>query len=464
MPLIADLATKFDMDLNAAANMVAKSIGSSTNALARYGITIEGAAGSSERFNSAVVGLSGQVKGLAEAAAKAGTGPLTQLKNLFGDLYLEITGKKLTEHINKLAESIKTLLEINSGTYKANYATEIEATGREMAKNAKNTDDARAAIIAYIEERKKLRAEMNEDIIKAKKFNIRIGPFEQKERVNFAKSSYEANEIAIKNLLATLRDESKMLEIIGQSTIKVDEVTEKSTKTITRKANEMTKLLSSYERLIAKEKEITNIQDIFKTITPTLPDAENRPLAPSNGVIVGTDTTNFKQTTDEINEMTAALQKADSWTMILNNSLMDIGSQLSQGAEDWASYGKSVINALRQAIAGIIAEGIASAVAGSIKASSALGPFAVGIGALAGGAASGLFSTIVPRLAGGGLAYSPQLAVVGDNRNASIDPEVIAPLSKLQAMMGVNVTGSTRIRGRDIDIVWNREQDFKSRT
>jgi phage-related protein len=41
----------------------------------------------------------------------------------------------------------------------------------------------------------------------------------------------------------------------------------------------------------------------------------------------------------------------------------------------------------------------------------------------------------IPKLAKGGLAFGPTLAVVGDNRNASADPEVIAPLSKLQGMI-----------------------------
>jgi hypothetical protein len=41
----------------------------------------------------------------------------------------------------------------------------------------------------------------------------------------------------------------------------------------------------------------------------------------------------------------------------------------------------------------------------------------------------------IPRLAKGGLAYGPTLAVVGDNRGAAADPEVIAPLSKLETMM-----------------------------
>ena len=61
----------------------------------------------------------------------------------------------------------------------------------------------------------------------------------------------------------------------------------------------------------------------------------------------------------------------------------------------------------------------------------------------------------VPKLAKGGLAYGPQLAMVGDNPGARRDPEVIAPLSKLQGMMGgAHVTGT--IRGRDIVLTQER--------
>lgn len=44
----------------------------------------------------------------------------------------------------------------------------------------------------------------------------------------------------------------------------------------------------------------------------------------------------------------------------------------------------------------------------------------------------------LPRLANGGLATAPTLAMVGDNKNAKTDPEVIAPLSKLEGMLGDN--------------------------
>jgi tape measure domain-containing protein len=57
----------------------------------------------------------------------------------------------------------------------------------------------------------------------------------------------------------------------------------------------------------------------------------------------------------------------------------------------------------------------------------------------------------IPALAEGGLAYGPTTALIGDNRNARIDPEVVAPLSKLRDMMGGNqVEVFGRISGNDI--------------
>ena len=109
-PLIQDMATAKGMDLKAAADLVAKSVGSSTNALSRYGIQIEGAVGSSQRLDSAVNALSGQFLGQSKAAAEAGAGGLTQLKNSFGDL-METVGQMLMPVLTKLMDKIKAGVE-----------------------------------------------------------------------------------------------------------------------------------------------------------------------------------------------------------------------------------------------------------------------------------------------------------------------------------------------------------------
>ena len=79
---------------------------------------------------------------------------------------------------------------------------------------------------------------------------------------------------------------------------------------------------------------------------------------------------------------------------------------------------------------------------------------AAGVAFIAAGSLLSNYSTNLqemPALAEGGLAYGATTAIIGDNPNARIDPEVIAPLSKLQDMMGgqrVEVFG--RISGDDI--------------
>lgn len=113
MPLVQDLAqAKFEGNLVTAADMVAKSIGSGTNALSRYGIQIEGAVGSVDRLESAIDGLNRQVGGQAEAAAKVGLGSVTILKNAWGDLTEQI-GKAIIESkaFNKIIDTLKKAVD-----------------------------------------------------------------------------------------------------------------------------------------------------------------------------------------------------------------------------------------------------------------------------------------------------------------------------------------------------------------
>jgi hypothetical protein len=104
-PLVQDLAQAKGMDLAGAADLVSKTLGSSTNALARYGIQVKGAVGSTERLESLSRGLEAAFGGQAEAAAKAGAGPLTQMSNVLGDIREEI-GQRLLPNMNNMAKAI----------------------------------------------------------------------------------------------------------------------------------------------------------------------------------------------------------------------------------------------------------------------------------------------------------------------------------------------------------------------
>lgn len=97
---------------------------------------------------------------------------------------------------------------------------------------------------------------------------------------------------------------------------------------------------------------------------------------------------------------------------------------------------------------------------------------AIGIGAAMVTAAAIMTSLInksaqenAPALAKGGLAYGATYAMVGDNPNAAVDPEVIAPLSKLKTMLPtageqnirISLGGQLTAKGRDLVYILGKE-------
>lgn len=105
IPLVQDFAAAKEIDLASAAELVGKSVGSSTNALSRYGIQIEGTVGSSERLESAIKSLNQQVGGQAAAAASVGAGAFQQFQNVVGDLQ-ESFGVFLLRILTPIAQAL----------------------------------------------------------------------------------------------------------------------------------------------------------------------------------------------------------------------------------------------------------------------------------------------------------------------------------------------------------------------
>jgi hypothetical protein len=81
-----DLAAAKGMDLTAAADLVSKTLGSSTNAMSRYGIEVNGAVGSTERLDSLVGNIADKFGGQAKAQTETMAGAIKQLDMAMGDL------------------------------------------------------------------------------------------------------------------------------------------------------------------------------------------------------------------------------------------------------------------------------------------------------------------------------------------------------------------------------------------
>ena len=89
-----DLSAALELDLNSASNLLGKTIGSTTNSLSRYGISVTGAANSTERIESLIENVNILFGDTAKIAGSATTGALNKLSASLGD-FLETLGELL---------------------------------------------------------------------------------------------------------------------------------------------------------------------------------------------------------------------------------------------------------------------------------------------------------------------------------------------------------------------------------
>ena len=98
------------MDLKSAGDLVAKTLGSSTNAMSRYGIEVTGAVGSTERLESLTGNVARLFGGQASAQAETLAGSIEQMKNAIGDAG-EAIGSLLAPMVVSTAQGIKFMAE-----------------------------------------------------------------------------------------------------------------------------------------------------------------------------------------------------------------------------------------------------------------------------------------------------------------------------------------------------------------
>lgn len=152
---IADLATAKKIDLNSAAALVAKTIGTGTNALAREGLQIDDNATKTERYAKTLQFLEGRYKGQAEAANQ-GLGGVKGLATAFGNLQEEIGARfapmaekaiKVITNLFKTISENKTLVDITVALTGAGLA--ISALGIAIPAVVSGLGVLRAAMAAF---------------------------------------------------------------------------------------------------------------------------------------------------------------------------------------------------------------------------------------------------------------------------------------------------------------------------
>ena len=105
-----DLAAGMNIDLNTAGLLVAKTIGSTTDALTRYGVGADGATEQSEKIANIVESVEEKFGGLAKTLSQTTSGQLQQASMAFGD-FQENLGQVLAPVVLLAAKAFKALSE-----------------------------------------------------------------------------------------------------------------------------------------------------------------------------------------------------------------------------------------------------------------------------------------------------------------------------------------------------------------
>ena len=247
-----DLAAAKGMDLTAAADLVSKTLGSSTNAMSRYGIEVTGAVGSTERLHTLTGNIADRFGGQASEQADTYKGRVAQLSNAFGDLQ-ETLGSMVTDDLKGWAESatgffetINTKLELSQSEARVTSAAfelmglEAQKAGiqqhlalkemeLELAKNPTLWGRAIDAIVEYSDEIMDAGIAIGKTLIP--------GWLLMEDVVNRASSAIEnnsdfvkVNEEEVKKIVAQQEEWQVKLDAINESIAKNTETTEKNVK------------------------------------------------------------------------------------------------------------------------------------------------------------------------------------------------------------------------------------------
>ena len=207
-----DLAAAKGMELTVAADLVSKTLGSSTNALSRYGIEVTGAVGSTERLESLTGNLAKVFGGQATEQANTLAGQMQQMKNAMGDAGEEI-GNFLSPAIEKSAGFFKSASEKVGSFFRSLTETKLDTTIRLLESlNVESESLIRLKNLQLDSEIKKLNTELqksNKEGLTAEQIEARLDAIQQ-ERI---KNAEELGDI----MLTTTGEERQVLRLKSKS-------------------------------------------------------------------------------------------------------------------------------------------------------------------------------------------------------------------------------------------------------
>lgn len=484
------LSAALGIDLNSAVRNLAKTYSGLAGELGESIPALRNLTAEEMKAGGAIAYVNDNYKGFAETAAQTGMGPLQQLKNTLGDL-AEQFGTILVPIIQKLATKLKEIAEkfqqlsprtreiittvaavaaatgpllVAGGKLITGLKTVIAllpALGAALTTLAANPIGATVAGLSAIAlALASIRRESNA-LEEGRSQGVQT---RMTEAYNLARKMYEnASDAELQRVLAEYKEmlnregnyyasasggrmtQAQVDSLAGlQSTIKaIEEIIAKrgDEKRILDSIKVVTTEISVETEKVARDRSKIDVSGADLSALTTVGAPKESPL---QMMLNNFNSAMWREKLTAEAEKIAALNK--SIGAIVESSVEDVLVGLGEGIGNLISGTnfdplKLLLNVLgnmlQQLGKALIAYAVSlEAVKTALKSMNPWLAGVAGVAAVAAGTALISLANKPVKLATGGLAYGPTLAVVGDNPGASSDPEVVAPLSKLRNYIG----------------------------
>ena len=193
--------------------------------------------------------------------------------------------------------------------------------------------------------------------------------------------------------------------------------------------------------------------------------------------LTGFITGNSEMIASSMEGLGLTMENFQDLAILMGEQVMNAFMSVGQAIEDAFGGGQSFLGAFMgslakqslQIIGHNLRIALSNGVTSATQTSKSFGPAAAFVlPALIAGATS-LISGTFAKFANGGIVSGPTMGLVGEYPGARSNPEVIAPLNKLQGMIGstgtqqVNVGGQIRLDGQDLIIAIERANETANR-
>ena len=210
-----------------------------------------------------------------------------------------------------------------------------------------------------------------------------------------------------------------------------------------------------------------NLREINDNLSILQARLEN--ASPGDAAWINQQMAALNELVDSYHNAGVAAVDASSYVSEVGSVMQSLSSVLGDAGAGWLSWSANVCQAVSQALpalTALISALQAKAAGEAMSENAAAGPFGWIAGIAAMGGILAAFATL-PKFANGGIISGPTVGLMGEYPGASNNPEVVAPLDKLQDLIApANNLGGTvtfRIDGRTLVGILNKENSFSSR-